>query len=476
MNENEEEGYHTDPNNSQFKEYSSYKETLEDNDGENRNVSESDKASVYSTSITILKSMIGCGILSYPFIFKNLGIYYGTIALIISIYISVCSISLLMRAKDVTQRYSYSIYSKFVFGKKGYLMIKFSIILTMFLICIIYLKIFGNVLKTLVLLFFKDNGKFYFKENFFLILIAITLMPLMFKKDISALRKYAFIGVICIFIFIFSFLIIFFIKFKNNEIKSLITPDMFYPKGTYAQFFASFSAIINSLSFHQNCFPIYLQIKQRNSKNMIRATAYAAIATGIIYWIIGLFGYSMYGNVINDILITYFYNDIQKNLNKNKIISIILIVSEIAFFLQASFTLPLLFFALKSSLFNLLLNNKKEEENNSIELKETNNLSNTLVKNDNEKNNNDNSFKKNLIIIITYCLILIFGIFFEKVLMIENVVGSTANNILIFLAPATFVIKLDKTNGINCSKINARIMLLLGLILLTAFFYFQIYH
>ena len=151
MNENEEEGYHTDPNNSQFKEYSSYKEILEDNDGENRNVSESDKASVYSTS------MIGCGILSYPFIFKNLGIYYGTIALIISVYISVCSISLLMRAKDVTQRYSYSIYSKFVFGKKGYLIMKFSIILTMFLLCIIYLKIFCNILKNLVLLFFKDN-------------------------------------------------------------------------------------------------------------------------------------------------------------------------------------------------------------------------------------------------------------------------------------------------------------------------------
>jgi len=395
--------------------------------------------------------------------------------LIIAIYISVCSISLLMRAKDVTQRYSYSIYSKFVFGKKGYLTIKFSIILTMFLICIIYLKIFGNILKTLVLLFFRDNGKFYFKENFFLILIALALLPLMFKKDISALRKYAFIGVICIFIFIFSFLIIFFIKFKNNEIKTLITPDMLYPKGNYAQFFTSFSAIINSLSFHQNCFPIYLQIKNRNSKKMINATMYAAIVTGIIYWIIGLFGYCMYGNIINDILITYFYSDIQKNLNNNKIVSYILIVSEIAFFLQASFTLPLLFFALKSSLFNLLLN-KKKEDNNSIELKETNNLSNSLIKNGNEENNNDNLFKKNLIIIITYCLILIFGIFFEKVLMIENIVGSTANNIIIFLAPATFVIKLDKTNGINCSKINARIILLLGLILLTAFFYFQIYH
>ena len=58
--------------------------------------------------------------------------------------------------------------------------------------------------------------------------------------------------------------------------------------------------------------------------------------------------------------------------------------------------------------------------------------------------------------------------------MVENIVGSTANNMLIFLGPAIFVIKLDKTKGINCSKINARIILLLGLILISAFFYFQI--
>jgi amino acid permease len=296
----------------------------------------------------------------------------------------------------------------------------------------------------------------------------------MFKKDISALRKFAFIGVISVLIFIFSVILAFFIKFKNNEIKNIITSDMLYPKGNYAQFFASFSAIINSLSFHQNCFPIYLQIKERNSNKMIKATFFAAIVTGIIYWIIAILGYSMYGNVINDVLITYFYNDIQTNLNKNKIISFILIISEITFFLQASFSLPLLFFALKSSLFNLLISNKSEKKNNEIELEETNNLSNKLVKKDNEEKSNNNLFKKNLIIVVTYCLILIFGIFFEKVLVVENIVGSTANNMLIFLGPAIFVIKLDKTKGINCSKINARIILLLGLILISAFFYFQI--
>ena len=483
--EKENEGYSTDPNNSAFKEYQDYKETPEDNDGENRNVPESEKASVFSTSMTILKSMIGCGILSHPYIFKNLGIYYGTITLILSVYISICSISLLMRSKDVTQRYSYSIYSKLVLGKKGYLIIKIAIIFTMFLLCIIYLKIFANVFKTLILLFFKDNGKFYFKENFFLIIIAIILLPLMFKKDISALRKFAFIGVISVLIFIFSVILAFFIKFKNNEIKNIITSDMLYPKGNYAQFFASFSAIINSLSFHQNCFPIYLQIKERNSNKMIKATFFAAIVTGIIYWIIAILGYSMYGNVINDVLITYFYNDIQINLNKNKIISIILIISEITFFLQASFTLPLLFFPLKSSLFNLILaNNKdiKKENINPIKLEDTNNLSSNLVKknnneeNENKNDDNNNIFKKNIIIIITYCCILIFAIFFEKILMVENIVGSTANNILIFLAPALFVIKLDKTNRINCSKINARLMLLIGIILLMAFFYFQIFH
>ena len=66
----------TDPEKSSYIEYRNFKESSEDNDGENRSIPESEKLSFCGTTITIIKTIIGIGIFDISYVLKILGFYY----------------------------------------------------------------------------------------------------------------------------------------------------------------------------------------------------------------------------------------------------------------------------------------------------------------------------------------------------------------------------------------------------------------
>jgi amino acid permease len=209
-----------------------------------------------------MKGMIGCGILNYPFAFKTLGFKYALISICIAVILIIFSVYFLLKTKNVTQRYGYSVYSKLTFGTSGTIIMMMCMISNCFFVCCIYLKLFGNILRTMLLIFIEDKGEFYISEDFLLFVMFILLLPLMFKKDISSLSKFALIGVISVIIFICSLIIVFIYKLNNGEI-SPIKDNNFNINGTFIEIFESSTAITNSFNFHPNIFPIYLTLKSR---------------------------------------------------------------------------------------------------------------------------------------------------------------------------------------------------------------------
>ena len=440
-------------------------EESEDNDGENRNVKEEERRSIFSTTITIMKGMIGFGILNYPFAFKTLGVKYGLISILIAIILIIFSVYFLLKTKDATQRYGYSVYSKLSFGTTGTIINMINMISGCFFVCCIYFKLFGNIARTLLLVFIQDKGQFYLKEEFLLISIFFILLPLMFKKDISALSKFALIGIISIIIFIFSLIIIFFYKLYNNEIPPL-KEYQFEINGSFKEIFESSTAILNSFNFHSYIFPIYLPLKPRSTINMIKATSYAIITTSIIYILTGILGFLIYREKINDFLLKYFTNDLLIYLKTSKFMVFIFIICEIGFFISTSLSMPLLFFACKSHFFNLVRFIKKK-----FFKKEK--LTSELIDNK-EKKESLTPLAKNIIIIILYSSILILAITVEKIIIIDNIVGSTGVNIVTFLFPATFYLKFVKGKIYSFQKLMAILFLFLGFSITGIFIKLQI--
>ena len=462
---NDESNMETDPERTSNLASKNFREESEDNDGENRNIKEEERRSIFSTMITIMKGMIGCGILNYPFAFKTLGFKYALISICIGAILLIFSIYFLLKTKDATQRYGYSVYSKLSFGTSGTVIMMLTMICNCFFVCCIYFKLFGNILRTLLLIFIPDKGQIYLKEEFLLIVIFFILLPLMFKKDISALSKFALIGIISIIIFICSLIIIFFFKLYNNEIAPL-KESQFEINGSFKEIFESSTAIINSFSFHSNVFPIYLPLKPRSTLNMIKATSYATVTTSFIYILTGILGFLIYRENINDFLLKYFINDILTYLKTNKIMVCVLIICEVGFFISTCLSMPLLFFACKSHFFNLVRFIKKK-----FSKKEK--LTSGLIDNK-EKRNTLSSFGKNIVIIIIYSSMLILAITVDKIIIIDNIVGSTACNIVTFLAPATFYLKFGKEKLYSIPKLMAILFLILGTSITAIFIKLQI--
>ena len=140
--------------------------------------------------------------------------------------------------------------------------------------------------------------------------------------------------------------------------------------------------------------------------------------------------------------------------------------------------MPIFFFSLKNNVLNLIkslikYNFNKNNNNKSIELidiKEEDLNKQILEKN--VKKFDINKYKHFLTFLI-YFSIFIFAIFFNKILVIEGIVGATYNNILVVIAPAYFLIKLDKKNKFPFLKIIAKIILIIGILVLIIFFYLQ---
>ena len=468
--QNEEENS-TDPEKSSYFEYRNFKEKAEDNDGENRNIPESQKLSFSGTTITIIKTIIGIGIFDIPYVLKILGFYNFIFFISIGFFFTLLSVNFLLKCKDITKRYSYSIYSRICLGFKGIFLVKFFMIFGSFFDCVIYFKIFGNIMKILILIFIKKEEEkvFYLNDKFYMILIFLILIPLIFRKNLSSFEKFSFFGFFSIIIFIISVIIIFTYKIINQEIKMNIFYEILFPNKKYNFFhkFAAVQSLFLSFSFTFNLFPLYLSLKKRSTKLMMKSTFFALIVTTFVYFFTAIFGCLMYNEELNDILIIYFKKDIIFYYENNKFfLSAVLMICEITLFVNAIFSLPLLFFPLKNNMFNIILLVKNHFNNDN---------------DDNDNNNeNDNEIKtsqnKNLITFLTYISVLVFALFMKKNLFIENIIGSTSNNFISFIAPSFFMFRIDKKSEFKFHKILSYITFFFGISTLIIFTYLQIFN
>lgn len=460
----------TDPDDPR-NEYSKTIEEAEDNDGENRNVKEEDKASISSTAITIIKAIIGCGILNHPFIFRTLGAIPYFMVLILTVFIACMSIVYLMKCKDITQRYGYSMYAKLSFGSFGTFLMKSAIVMLTFGCCCIYLRIFGDVSQSLVTMFMEKSDKFYFQNNFYVLVVFFVLMPLMFKDDIAALKKFSFIGVLSVFIFLGSMVIVCIYKFINNEIEPFQS-DMLVPDGTRLQIFSTATALLDSFTFQMNTFPIYLPLKPRSSRNMIKASSIAIISTGIIYAITGLLGFTMYRRRLENVVLVYFKEDVQKYKDTNIFITGVLVICMISFFISALLSMPIIFFALKKNLITLIQFVQKKLRSTKEKEKEEKTMAASLV-NTQVIMGSVGSGKKFFITLIAYCTVCFTTLCVDKIIVINNIVGATVTNFITMIAPTMFFMKLGKASCCSCDKIVAQFIFTIGFGVLITFLTIQ---
>ena len=157
LKEEEDSGYETSPEKAEKEEFRKFVEEPGDDDGENRHPTEFN--SMLYTALLVMKAMIGEGILNLPLIIKTFGIIYGSIVTCFLAFITISVASYLGKCKQITQRYSYAVYSKLMMGTTGTIIMKISLIIMVSTMAIVQLIVFGDVLKGLLILVYDINTK-----------------------------------------------------------------------------------------------------------------------------------------------------------------------------------------------------------------------------------------------------------------------------------------------------------------------------
>jgi len=460
--------------------YRSFIEEPGDDDGEDRHPKK--RYSIIATSLLETKAMIGSGLLNVPYTFKTLGIFASVGASILFNMVTFLSTYFLLRCKDITQRYSYAVYSKLAMGSVGTVLCKLAILIRSISLCCVLLKILGNIIRTLLLIFFNEYAdKYYLDSKFLLIVFGVLITPLMIQKDISGIAKFTFLGIYSITYLFASLVILFIYKYTNNEILPK-EQRMLYPNGSAFEMFKCFGSYLNAYLFQVNVFPIYLPLHPRTTKNMITSTAIGTMLSSVIYISFGVIGFTIYRYNINGTLLVYVGDDLINFIKTNKYMAALLIIFEVAFIINTTISTALNFFVAKSecvSIAKLILKKiqgKKLDDSVSgtplVSLDESGiSIEKPGRKGSEENILNDRS--QNLIAFVAYLITIFIGYYSDNIITIDNFNGSTVNNYLSVMLPALFFMILSPPGKLYCEKFIAILIILFSTCLITGYFLFN---
>ncbi|OWB58284.1 hypothetical protein B5S28_g4296 [[Candida] boidinii] len=421
-------------------------------------------ATIKSSVINLINTIIGAGLLAIPYSFKTDGVLLGVLILLFSGISSSFGL------------YLQGVSSKFL--KKGdanffticsitypslSVLFDIAIAIQCFGVGLSYIILTGDLMP--IVLPFGD----YSKEQLRLIYILLSVfivVPLCYLKNLDSLKYTSIIALLAILyltLFVYSmFFYSLFNDFQNIPIDKRGKVNWIANEG-FNKIFSTFSIGIFAFTGHQNMYSIINELNKKFS-NLIQISKIILISMGLSFFLfltVGLFGYLTYGNTINGNIILVYDDDL-----------IPVKLGRILLVLMVLLSYPLMFHPARISFNNIIhwvsVTFFKYDFTKDIEIE--NESSDTIVNEtsplirsgeDSDDNNEDDDTKfeqvgkalplpeKRFLILTTLMLILSYFVAislksFELVLALVGATGSTA---ISFILPGLFGYKLLNTHN-----------------------------
>ena len=416
--------------------YEKYIEYPEDGDGQNLDSDIKGKDSIKASGAQIANTIMGAGILSIPIIMRYLGLLLGIIFIIFLAFCTIYSVFILIRCHEITGKNGFSMLGKITMGKFGSILIKVIIIINNLGFCIAYFRIFGEVVQTIIQgwvspeSFWANNW-----HNFIYIIICSFIMfSFIFIKNLSALKKVAYMGVSVVLIFSLGLTLLFIHKGIHHYLDSNISWKFLKPNCSFSEAFHVIPSVFLAFLFQFNVFPIYLSLKEKNLETMMKATKIGVGYSLFIFLIVGIVGFLLYGLNMNDTLLNNFSDDMTKFRDISGFIKFLIIIISVSFVTTCLTSFPILYLSLRENFVNSLIFCMKN-----MNIKE-------------KKDNNKNFISEKGLLIITvalYILIIVMAIVLPKLKTIFSIVGATAGTFIAFILPNLFYIRICKISKKN---------------------------
>ncbi|KAF8285880.1 putative transmembrane amino acid transporter [Trypanosoma cruzi] len=259
--------------------------------------------SMLSSAFTLGSSTLGGGILGLPSAFNMTGYILSIILLVVVVILTVFSLWLLARSADISGKRTYEDVMKVLMGRFPACMV--AVLMCGFCIGggVGYIISIGNLLTPV----FANPGVPYFlttKPGNRLITSMIWLvfiLPLCLPKQIDSLRHTSLIGCICILFFVICIIIDACQYASKHGFRSEL--EMF---GTGNHAIEGLGMVMFACLVQINAFEVYHEMSHPSPRRMVRDSIIAMSGCGLLYILVGFFGYMRFGKAVTDsILLMY---------------------------------------------------------------------------------------------------------------------------------------------------------------------------
>ena len=422
--------------------FTKYKELPEDNDGLYIDPKKVGKFTSNFAGIYTIIYLIGAGILSAPIIMRYLGLVIGFIFYIFMAIITFCSIHFLLECQKITGKNGFSMFGKITLGKFGSILVKIFLIIKGLGLCIIYLRIFGKSLQIILQYWISPDNYLMLDTHIYIYILFGAVIFIFFTliKDFLIIKKSVYFAIIIVVVIFICLLILLIYKSIGKNLNSDISFEFLYPNCSFTKAIHTVLILFITFLFPSKAFLINNFLKDKNTKSLRKSLIIGLTVSLIIYTIIGIIGFLLYGFEIDNTILECFKDEMVDYRKKNILIIILLIIICIGFISLCFISFPKLFLSFREDFIHLIIiclkifsrNKKRENESKSI-----NNINNKCL------------------IAITfalYLLVFIIAILKIKFQVILSIVGATVGIFFIFIFPNLFYIiiinKARKKNNI----------------------------
>ncbi|KAI5158725.1 sodium-coupled neutral amino acid symporter 1 isoform X1 [Manis pentadactyla] len=362
-------------------------------------------------------AIMGSGILGLAFALANTGILLFLALLTSVMLLSIYSINLLLACSKETGCMVYEKLGEQVFGTTGKLVIFGATSLQNTGAILSYLFIVKNELPSAIkFLMGKEEAFSAWYVDGRVLVVVVTfgiILPLCLLKNLGYLGYTSGFSLSCM---VFFLIVVIYKKFElpcpalelNSTSANSTDADMCTPK--YVTFNSKTVYALPTIAFafvcHPSVLPIYSELKDRSQKKMQMVSNISFFAMFVMYLLTAVFGYlTFYESVLSDLLHKYQSRDV------------LILCVRLAVIVAVILTVPVLFFTVRSSLFELAKKTKF-------------NLCHHTV--------------------VTFMLLVILNllvIFIPSMKDIFGVIGVTSANVLIFILPSSLYLKITNQDG-----------------------------
>ncbi|XP_068132693.1 sodium-coupled neutral amino acid symporter 1 [Hyperolius riggenbachi] len=376
--------------------------------------------SVGMSVFNLSNAIMGSGILGLAFALANTGIVLFVMLLISVTLLSIYSINLLLKCSQETGCMVYEKLGEQVFGAPGRILVFGSTSLQNIGAMLSYLFIVKNELPNVLkyMLGMEENVTSWYLDGRFLVVVVtiLIILPLCLLKNLGYLGYTSGFSLTCM---VFFLIVVIYNKFKIPCPLGIVngTSDSEYNATTeemctakYVTFNSKTAYALPTLAFafvcHPSVLPIYSELRDRSHKKMQLVSYASFFAMFVMYLLTAVFGYlTFYDGVRSELLNTY---SNQKD--------VLILTVRLAVITAVILTVPVLFFTVRSSLFELAQKTKY------------------------------NFWQHLVVTIVLLTFIDLLVIFIPSLKDIFGAIGATSANMLIFILPSALYLKITKGN------------------------------